>query len=408
MFELVRTAEVVPEVPREVYVTPQGEWQIGSDMRMGRPFREVAEPYFAAQTAEHYDLVADLAEQMRETATPAFLDCKSPTKITPVPVGAHQEYDHIGRSLAQYRTQDVPVGRISLYCNWPKDANQHDASRTIDVIRAFQDKYPDLPVAYCMRMLKHPPTIGEARKTAHDASLFDERQSMRTDDILVFNHDGDITKLNSGHYRLMDTAFRRPAPVPTTLVFPRLRHQRLPGGHLPNMDSVIAWDDWYVTRMGCYYEMGCGVSARGSMAAGGIKPELRRGEILDLIATMHQGKRSGHISAKAVPGAYIETAARHLYALLGAYVSPINFWKGNLSATDVYRVQSPYDVVDIPYSIRDTFIEEIVYAHEGVLKRVILEEGDKMGLRDDARFDRWERIMHLAKVAFGGEPNIKR
>lgn len=408
MFELVSTSTTEPTAPKERYYTPLGEWQVGSDMCVGRPLSEVAEPYFAAQTAEHYDLVAGLAEQLNETATPAFLDCKSPTRITPVPIATHQEYDHIGLSLAQYRTQDVSLGRISLYCNWPKDSNQRDAGRTIDVIRAFQDRYPELPVAYCMRKLKRPQPIGTLRKTAWDVPLFDQRKSRRTDDILMHNHDADITKSNRGHYRLMDAEFRAPALFPITALFPRLRHQRLRGGHLPNMDTVSAWQDWHQTRIGGYFEMGCGISARGYMAAGGINPDLRSGEVIDLIKRMHQGSSARHLSARAVPAARLETSARRLYEKLAIEIPPEDFWDDDFGAFDLYRTQSPDGITDISPEVRDAFIGKIITCRKNALKRVILEEGEKMGLRVDAKFDRWERIMHLAKVILGGNPEIKR
>jgi hypothetical protein len=384
------------------FVTERGPWEVANNMLLDQPFSEVAVRYFDAQEPGYMPAIDALAEQVYAQATPAFLANKGAPVLIPIPVAAHHEQGYIGRTLRQYAPQSWKSYHTQLYCNWPKGTDSKRVDATLEAVTTFQSENPDVPVAYFAEEVEPGTPIGRLSKTNWDVGLAALQGSSRMDDVLVLSHNADITKLNIGHIGNMYQAFVAPSELPITLVWPVLTRARS-NGILPNMDSVIAWNDFQMIVSGNHFELGAGISARAYMAAGGYQTHLKQAESLDLIRRIHQGAYGPHPGIRTAPDARIVTSARREYYKLEQLKSPDYFWDEEFGTEEGYRTMGVEEFHDLPASMRDSMIHDIAFiGHFAVFDRLV-NKGVQQGLLPEHALARARRLLRNVVQNLGGE-----
>jgi len=400
--------ENTPDMPTvsagERFAGIAGDWELAALMRIGRPLAEVAEPYYdeayADGTAWRADVLVPAAMMLRHDATPAFQAVEQPEVIVAMPVAAHQEQYTIVKALEQYhRQREAPPHQIVLFCNWPAGVGEAASDATIRNIHRYMDDHPDVPIGMFSAELDCQVTIGALRRLLWDTALFTVQLSKRTDDIIMLNHDADLTYLSPTHLRDMHRALRwSPGQSLTTMAHPRHRHERNPAV-LPNMDIVNAWFDLRNQLARSYYEMGVGLSARAYMAAGGFDEEKREGEMLDLVARIHEGQHLGHAGQRRVRSAQLSSSARRLYHSLADDRTIYDLWRGDFSVNDPYRSELPHQLTDIDAETRDSYIAALAIEGTRSIFQVFVERSRTLaGTPDQPDYMHWARALRMLRV----------
>lgn len=340
-------------------------------------------------------------------STPSYHHNTEPDVMALMLVAAHEEMDFLGQALEQYAAQEgAPSSRILLYLNWPPGKeHEHKVAHTAWLAREFIRKNPQVPLAFFGTPLPSEAPISSRRKLLWDVALYDIRSSQRTDDVLLLNHDADITYLDPHHFASMRAAFDKRAREPAMAVYPYTHHQTS-NGLLPNLDAVVSWYDFENSYFRLPFEAGSGVSARAYMSANGFDVN-NIGEFHSLVDSFYpEGVRFGQVH---VPHAEVRHSARRLYnKLLDGYPTE-DFWTHDegFSDRERYRTLSTSDIRDLPlveaaYHIRRIICHGPNNFFGAVALDAALEQGSVSAGLAHAR-----RVMHAGRILLGGGDTIR-
>lgn len=363
------SSETAPSFSQETFLAqslhmsdqPATSQELRERLALGTPFNEACDEYFRhTSTSGYMDMVGSLYFDAMDNGTPAYEEGEDSASIlVPNMVAAHQEYGHIGRTLAQYipEARGKYPRRIMLFCNWPKSADKHRVSQTLEIVTDFQKAHPEVPLSYCARDLSAGTAIGTILKMTVDTTLLGVRHSQRRDDVMIVSHGADIVSLSPNHFDTMYDRFWVPSDVPMIAVKPRVLRERS-GGKYPNLDVVMKWSDLNSQRMQAALELGVGMSARGYMMANGPEPARKLGELHDLLYRIAPQDQKYLRMPILVKGAQLVTSARREWAHVAAGGSPQDFWEAGMEMTEHYRDCVPES--DIGKEARDKAIMKIV------------------------------------------------
>jgi hypothetical protein len=382
-----------------------GRWDVASSIQSVSPFRDVVHNHLASLDPEHGNIIArGLLEISRQHISDAVH--RSPRVMALGAVAAHQEAEYIYPTLKQYaRQKSAPPHQVTLFCNWPKGANQTAVGETIDRIDRFRYYHPDVPVRYFTGEVPPDAKIGYIRKLTFGVGL-DIAAQGDVDDVLMMAHDADITALNRLFLARMDRAFRDPTKLVAALTAD-VRHERS-NGRLPNLDSVVAWFDMNGIASDSMIELGNGFSARAAMEVGDYNPNDDTSETLGIYRRIFQSYSLNHPARIVVRGTRIVSSSRRPYHKLLDGIGPTEFWgTGNFHPTESYRDIDFNTAPDITVDEANDHIRTLAVGNDGynvashLLHRYLAEGRDFVDAQNLAI-----RTIEIGRLLLGGPEDL--
>lgn len=265
----------------------------------------------------------DLRDQLRMNANEAMHDLSRShgmQAMVTIPVAAHEEGQFIGDTLRTYATQRAaPPFGLALSINYPTGADRQQVARTKDAIFDFTDDFPEVPLTYLEKEYTVGTPIGEIRRDIVNATIggvalysFGLKPIPRT--FQIVNADADTRHLSKYYMKGMhEVSARQPYPE-LTFTYPSIRNSRS-NGRFPNMDVVVAWDDFLNHHAERYADSHIAMGLGTYFAADGYAARSAFGETTELLERSRDAVGDA-LSVLFVPNALATVSARHAYAQL--------------------------------------------------------------------------------------------